>query len=44
VTLEANFAMAGMGMEPLQLDRDMCLAHGRFRQSCRDGGLRHIAS
>jgi len=24
VTLEANFAMAGMGMEPLQLDRDVC--------------------
>src|SRR4029078_13219387 len=24
VTLEANFAMAGMGMEPLQLDRDIC--------------------
>jgi len=23
VTLEANFAMAGMGMEPLQLDRDV---------------------
>src|SRR4029450_6448475 len=24
VMLEANFAMAGMGMEPLQLDRDVC--------------------
>ena len=24
MTLEANFAMAGMGMEPLQLDRDVC--------------------
>ena len=24
VTLEANFAMAGLGMEPLQLDRDVC--------------------
>jgi hypothetical protein len=24
VTLEASFAMAGMGMEPLQLDRDVC--------------------
>jgi trehalose/maltose hydrolase-like predicted phosphorylase len=24
VTLEANFAMAGIGMEPLQLDRDVC--------------------
>ncbi len=24
VTLVANFAMAGMGMEPLQLDRDVC--------------------
>ncbi|HEY7579356.1 MAG TPA: HAD-IA family hydrolase [Acetobacteraceae bacterium] len=24
VTLEANFAMAGMGMESLQLDRDVC--------------------
>ena len=24
VMLEANFAMAGMGMEPLQLDRDIC--------------------
>jgi trehalose/maltose hydrolase-like predicted phosphorylase len=24
VRLEANFAMAGMGMEPLQLDRDVC--------------------
>src|SRR3974377_1574298 len=24
VTLEANFAMAGMGMEPLQLGRDVC--------------------
>ena len=24
VTLEANFAMAGMGMEALQLDRDVC--------------------
>ena len=24
VTLEATFAMAGMGMEPLQLDRDVC--------------------
>ena len=24
VTLEANFAMAGLGMEPLQLDRDIC--------------------
>src|SRR3974390_463787 len=24
VTLEANFAMAGMGMGPLQLDRDVC--------------------
>jgi trehalose/maltose hydrolase-like predicted phosphorylase len=24
VALEANFAMAGMGMEPLQLDRDVC--------------------
>jgi trehalose/maltose hydrolase-like predicted phosphorylase len=24
VMLEANFAMAGMGMEPLQLDRDLC--------------------
>ena len=24
VALEANFAMAGMGMEPLQLDRDIC--------------------
>jgi trehalose/maltose hydrolase-like predicted phosphorylase len=24
VTLEANFALAGMGMEPLQLDRDVC--------------------
>ena len=24
VTLEANFAMAGMGMEPLELDRDVC--------------------
>src|SRR5262252_3967110 len=23
-TLEANFAMAGIGMEPLQLDRDVC--------------------
>jgi hypothetical protein len=22
--LEANFAMAGVGMEPLQLDRDVC--------------------
>src|SRR5215469_12002019 len=27
VTLEANFAMAGMGMEPLQLDRDVCAWH-----------------
>ena len=24
MALEANFAMAGMGMEPLQLDRDVC--------------------
>jgi trehalose/maltose hydrolase-like predicted phosphorylase len=24
VTLEANFAMAGLGMEPLELDRDVC--------------------
>src|SRR6516162_6549339 len=24
VTLEASFAMAGLGMEPLQLDRDIC--------------------
>jgi trehalose/maltose hydrolase-like predicted phosphorylase len=24
VMLEANFAMAGLGMEPLQLDRDVC--------------------
>ena len=24
VMLEANFAMAGMGMEPMQLDRDVC--------------------
>src|SRR4030095_2808474 len=24
VMLEANFAMAGMGMEPLQLTRDVC--------------------
>ena len=45
VTLEANFAMAGMGMEPLQLDRDVCAWRTEGSgKSCGDGGQRHIAS
>jgi trehalose/maltose hydrolase-like predicted phosphorylase len=45
VTLEANFAMAGLGMEPARLEQDLgALAPGRHRQGRGNGWRRDVAT